>query len=253
MDVQEFSDRFDILYNGIANNSAPALDAFEKSYYLSKAQLQLVLNYFNPKGNKYQTGFEGSTIRRGDLKNLIVGATATAVADAGSGPRLGLNSNSQFATLNNDILYIIQEQAKVSNATDTCYNNTYIKVKPVTHDEYNIQIENPFKKPDNTIIWRLDYQSTGSGSIVELIPGTGFSVAEYAYRYIKFPDPIILVDLATTFPSEGLMIDGVTAAQTSALSEGMHERILDRAVELASTDYKPERLAVKTQINQRNE
>lgn len=250
MNVQEFSDRFDILYNGIANNSAPALDAFEKSYYLSKAQLQLVLNYFNPKGNKYQTGFEGSTIRRGDLKNLIVGATAT---DVNTLNKPGLSSNSQFATLNNDILYIIQEQAKVSNATDTCYNNTYIKVKPVTHDEYNIQIENPFKRPDNTIIWRLDYQSSLGNSIVELIPGTGFSITEYAYRYIKFPDPIILVDLATTFPGEGLSIDDVTAAQTSALSEGIHERILDRAVELASTDYKPERLAVKTQINQRNE
>ena len=251
MDVQEFSDRFDILYNGIANNSAPALDAFEKSYYLSKAQLQLVLNYFNPKGNKYQTGFEGSTIRRGDLKNLIVGATAT---DVNTLNKPGLSSTSQFATLNDDILYIIQEQAKVRHVDDDpCYNNKYIKVKPVTHDEYNIQIENPFKRPDNTIIWRLDYQSTGSGSIVELIPGTGFSITEYAYRYIKFPDPIILVDLDAIFLNEGLSIDGITAAQTSALSEGIHERILDRAVELASTDYKPERLAVKTQINQRNE
>ena len=247
MNVQEFSDRFDILYNGIANNSAPALDAFEKSYYLTKAQLQLVLNYFNPQGNKYQTGFEGSTIRRGDLKNLIVGATSTSVNNT----LLGLDSNSQFFQLNDDILYIIQEQAKVTHS-NLCYNDTYIKVKPVTHDEYNIQIENPFKKPDNTIIWRLDYQST-IAPIVELIPGTGFTVSEYAYRYIKYPDPIVLVDLATTFSGEGLSIDGITAVTECALSEGIHERILDRAVELASTDYKPERLAVKTQINQRNE
>ena len=68
MTTKEFSNQFDIYYNGIATNSAPPIDLYEKSVYLTDAQLEIVNNYFNPMGNKYQRGFEQSSKRRNDNK-----------------------------------------------------------------------------------------------------------------------------------------------------------------------------------------
>ena len=60
MTNQEFSNEFDVLYNNIMSNQAPGLDEYEKSVFLTKAQDEIVKNYFNPKGNKYQEGFDGN-------------------------------------------------------------------------------------------------------------------------------------------------------------------------------------------------
>ena len=53
MTLQEFSNEFDDLYNNVMSNSAPGLDEYEKSVFLTKAQDEVIKNYFNPKGNKY--------------------------------------------------------------------------------------------------------------------------------------------------------------------------------------------------------
>lgn len=49
MTTQEFSSEFDILYNNIMSNAAPGLDEYEKSVFLTKAQEEILKNYFNPK------------------------------------------------------------------------------------------------------------------------------------------------------------------------------------------------------------
>jgi len=63
MTIQEFSSEFDVQYNNIASNAAPGLDEYEKSVLLTRAQDELIKNYFNPKGNKYQEGFDASPKR----------------------------------------------------------------------------------------------------------------------------------------------------------------------------------------------
>lgn len=247
MTTKEFSNEFDIYYNSIATNNAPGIDLYEKSVYLTKAQLEIVKNYFNPKGNKYQTGFEGSSKRRNDLNELVKGAKSTIEITSSN----GISENSQFFRIENETFIIIQETAKVSSS-DKCINGKYIDVVPKTHDEYNRQKNNPFKQPSDKIIWRLDYFSQQGGSKnVELIPA--YTVTEYKYRYIEYPQPIILTDLTTAFSGEGLSIDGVTSEQTCKLSKSIHREILDRAVELALSDYKPENLQVKMPLDLRNE
>ena len=72
-------------------------------------------------------------------------------------------------------------------------------------------------------------------------------------RYLKYPKPIILTDLSVAFPSEGLSIDGETAQSNCELNESLHREILDRAVELALRDYKPQNLESKIQLDMRNE
>jgi hypothetical protein len=247
MTTKEFSNEFDILYNNIATNAAPNIDLYEKSVYLTKAQLEIVKNYFEPKGNKYQKGFEGSSKRRNDLNELVKGAKSTIVLSSDN----GINSSSQFFRIENEVFLIIQEQAKVSDST-SCVDGKYLKVIPKTHDEYETQIDNPFKKPNDELLWRLDYYSqTGGHKNVELIPA--YTISEYKYRYVKYPEPIVLTDLAATFVGEELSIDGVSTEQTCRLSKSIHREILDRAVEFALADYKPTSLPLKAQLNARNE
>jgi len=268
MTITEFSNEFDILYNGIASNSAPGIDLYEKSIYLTKAQLEIVNNYFNPRGNKYDRGFEASSKRRADLRELIrpyistVKSTILTTDD-------GISADSQFFRIPNDVYLIIQEKARV-NQEDVCGDEEiqiYIKVVPKTHDEFNTQENNPFKKPDASVVWRVDMYSVPSKDddlpgetpiviasprkVVELI--SPYAINQYKFRYVKYPDPIVLVNLLTEYPYENLSIDGITGAQTCALGENVHREILNRAVEMAVSDYKPQELQHRVQINQRNE
>lgn len=249
MTTKEFSNEFDIHYNSIASNQAPSLDLYEKSVYLSKAQLELVKNYYNSLGNKYRKGFEESTKRRIDLKELIYAKVCKSKVDGTSNQ---LNEKSILFSIPNDVYLIINESAKLLS-DDSCINGNIVKVIPKTHDEYNIQINNPFKKPDKSTVWRLDFHSINTGiKNVELITSEK-DISEYRVRYIKYPNPIILTDLSVDFPNEGLSINNKTNEQTSELDEGIHKEILDRAVELATMDYKPQELQARTQINLRNE
>jgi hypothetical protein len=247
MTTLEFSNEFDISYNGIASNSAPAIDMYEKSVYFTKAQLEIVKDRFDPKGNKYGKGFEQSSKRRQDLNELIRHNTATIQVVSSD----GIDDNSTFMRIPNDTFLIIQEKIKISSS-DTCVDGTEIKVVPKTHDEYNTQIDNPFKEPSIDVAWRMDYYSqTGNNKNVEII--TPYDISTYRMRYVKYPEPIILTNLLTAFPGESLTIDNVALEQTCKLSEGIHREILDRAVELATADLIQDNLNAKLQINKRTE
>jgi hypothetical protein len=246
MTVTEFSNEFDIAYNNIATNAAPSIDLYEKSVYLTRAQLELVNTAFNPKGNKYKDGFEQSLKRRSDLNELIYGSISANEIMSDE----GLEENSQFFRIDTNVYMIIQEKSFVTDS-DICVNETYIKTKPVTHDEYNIQSGNPFKQPDKKVVWRLDLNTNSSNRVVELI--SPYNITKYRYRYVKYPSPIILTDFDTTFPGQDLSIDGVAISQTCELSISIHREIINRAAELATAEYNPKDLAGKIQINKRNE
>lgn len=247
MTTKEFSNEFDIHYNSIASNQAPGLDAYEKSVFLSKAQLELVKSHF-AVGNKYKQGFEATSKRRLDLSQLV----DTYISKNPNTNVKGLHPNSIFFNVASDTMFIIQESAKLISDTK-CIDGTYVKVVPKTHDEYSIQILNPFKRPDKSVVWRLDHSNLNTGiKNVELITSEK-GIAEYKVRYLKYPTPIILTNLNEEFPDEGLSIDNKTTEQTCRLDESFHREILDRAVELATLDYKPQELQARTQINLRNE
>ena len=62
-----------------------------------------------------------------------------------------------------------------------------------------------------------------------------------------------MTDLESDFPGEELSIDGINTSQTCTLHESIHREILDRAVELALVDYKPQNAPLKIQTDVRNE
>lgn len=278
MTSKEFSNQFDIQYNSIATNSAPSLDLYEKSVYLTRAQLEIVKNHFDPLSNKKQKGFEGDSKRRQDLKALVkhYNSVNPVVEYVNR-----LSDYSKFFTIPNDVFAIIQEEC-VSKDIRLCKNKDLIlqiedpkeidpifgtkppvnitdyvvmEVKPKSHDEYNTQKKNPFKRPNDKIAWRIDYgyapYNAGLQN-VEII--SKYDLYAYRLRYVKHPRPIILADLNTLYPGENLSIEGRTGELECELSEGIQEEILDRAVELALADYKPDQqVSLKAQLNTRNE
>ena len=243
MTVTEFKNEFLIHYNAIATNSAPSLDDYEISVYLTKAQLELVKTYSNPEGNKYKEGFEASEKRRIDLKELTKNySISTPIISTDK-----ISVDSKFFKIPDDVLFIRYENV-VIQSTD-CNNGLSVSVYPKTHDEYNIQKDNPFKKPSNKMAWRLDYSHIGLDKVVEII--IPYTLASYNMRYTRYPKPIILSDL-TVF-AEGLTVDGLSAITQCELNPEIHREILDRAVELALRDYKPSGLESKIQLDSRNE
>ena len=244
MTLSEFKNEFQISYNNIATNSAPNIDDYELSVYLTKAQLELIKDYYNPNGNKYKEGFESSEKRRIDLKELIVSYTNNNYFTSSK----AIHKNSKFFNIPNDVFLIINENVEILNKG--CDNERVSNVKPVTHDEFSKQIFNPFKRPNKYISWRLDYSKIDSKNVVEII--SEFDII-YKLRYIKYPKPIIITDLNLFYPDDNLSIDGYTNALDCELNKEIHREIIDRAVELALRDYKPSGLESKIQIDQRNE
>lgn len=248
MTTTEMNNEFDIHYNSIASQSAPGLDVYEKSVFLSKAQLEIIKNYYDALSNRKQKGFESTEKRRTDLKELIKDyKTGTSFSSS-----IGIHLSSRFFNLPSDTFLIVNERVKVTSSD--CFNNSTIDVKPVTYDEFNIQIKNPFKTPDGSIAWRLDISDINNNKVVEIVsPYNVTGSLEYQLRYIKYPKPIILKDLSTEFPGESISIDGVTAQTACQLSEEIQREIIDRAVEIALRDYKPQGLETKVQMDLRNE
>jgi len=245
MTVQEFRNEFQILYDSIATQSAPNIDDYELSVYLTKAQLEIVKNYYDPASNRKQKGFENSEKRRIDLKELIKDfETDTVITTA-----LGLTNDSKFYKIPDEVFLIIYEA--VTSKVGSCTNSSKLNVIPKTYDEFNIQYDNPFKRPNDSKVWRLDISKIGVDKVVELI--TPYEIEEYKIRYIKYPKPIIVSNLATTFPGEGLTIDGISVLTQCELDQEIHREILDRAVELALRDYKPSNLESKILLDNRNE
>lgn len=228
MTVSEFSNQFDVLYNNISSNNAPNLDEYEKSTFLTKAQNELINNYFNPKGNKYQEGFDQNQKRQIDFLNLMQVEKLTE----NENDLVKLDDRSLVYTYPPNILFIINETVNaIKNGIKKIIN-----IVPLSYQEYSKLIQKPYKLPYKNQGWRLINNSNLNKSI-ELIVDPNIFVKDYTLKYIKKPNPIILTNLSNDFGGEGLSIEGETTEQTCSLDESIHEEILQRAVELAKSFY----------------
>lgn len=230
MSPTELSDRFDILYNSIMSNAAPGLNEYEKSVFLTKAQSEIIKNYFNPNGNKYKEGFDQSPKRQIDFsmlmrsKKLVANETST----------YDLRGTSY--TYPDDVLLIVNESLLILDG-----NNKVTGIRqviPITYDTYTRVMSKPFKEPLKNQAWRLITGVDNNESTAEIIPNNVDRKAasrQYQIRYVKKPRPIIVADLDQTVGD--VTIEGEYHAQTSELDPSIHEEILQRAVELAKASY----------------
>lgn len=227
MIIDEFSNSFDTLLSSYApifnfgeeaSKQTITLDEYEKSVFLTKAQEEIVLSLYNGK-NPYGEAFEGTEELRRYLSNLITEKYLKPITNT-SGTPLGLESKSKFFTLPEDLWFITLESVVIDNSK--CGAETIMKVYPVKQDEYQAIRDNPFRGANDRRALRLDL-SEGN---VEII--CKYMITIYYIRYIKKIPPIILEDL----PND-LTIEGKSEASNCILHEALHQKILDRAVQLA--------------------
>ena len=218
MNVQEFSNSFDTLLqpyitkdvNGNQNNLA--FDEYEKSIFLTKAQEQIVLEL-------YQELEQSEEVRK-YLSNLIKTDNYVPVGEQDE-TLINNNFKSYKVEISNDILFMIYEQCTLSDENN-CINNKIVSVVPTIHDDLDKVLKNPFKSPNSRKVIRLDFDNK-----IELI--SKYSISNYKVRYLKKPNPIILVTL-----EDNLSINnGDTEVSNGETNPILHERIVQRAVQLA--------------------
>lgn len=218
MNVQEFSNTFDTLLqpyitkdiNGNQNNLA--FDEYEKSVFLTKAQEQIVLEL-------YQELEQSEEVRK-YLSNLIKTDNYVPVGEQDE-TLINDNFKSYKVEISNDILFMIYEQCTLSDKNN-CINNKIVSVVPTIHDDLDKVLKNPFKSPNSRKVIRLDFDNK-----IELI--SKYNISNYKVRYLKKPNPIILVAL-----EDNLSINnGDTKVSNGETNPILHERIVQRAVQLA--------------------
>lgn len=256
MTTKEFSDQFDVLYNNITSNQAPGLNEYEKSVFLTKAQDELVKNYFVPEGNPHQKGFDGNQKRQIDFSMLMQTANGVELQQA-----MGTVDPRAIAyKLPDDVMYIINESVQYYKEEGTKIVGIR-QVVPLTYEEYMKLMSKPYKEPVKYQAWRLITGNDSTTPQVDIIitssdkkkyitdrEGEGM---KYVIRYVKRPNPIVLDNLGDTF-GEDISIHGVNTVSECELDSAIHEEILQRAVELAKIAWAGEPAAT-VQAGQRSE
>lgn len=251
--AMEMLNQFELLYNNIASNQAPGLNPYEISLVLTKAQKEIVKNYFNPKGNKYQEGYDESAKRHSDFASLLCDEVLEPY-ETTSYKRLDYRSilykipESAFLLLNEQLVGEIYNDASEESTTDGIYT-----VVPIDYDEYSRLMQKPYKYPPKNQFWKLDtgYDDEAESPIVEVIGRHRENcIYKYHIRYIKNPEPIVLVNLADI--AEDLSIEGISEINPCKLPKHLHDEIIQRAVEIAKGMWQGD-LGSTIQLGQRSE
>ena len=216
MDVQELSNLFDTLLqpfiakDNFGEQNTLAFDEYEKSIFLTKAQEQIVLELYQE--------LEQSEENRKYLSNLIKTGNYVPVGEQDE-TLINNTFKSYKVEIEDSVLFMIYEQCTLSDENN-CINGRIVSVVPTIHDDLDKILKNPFKSPNNRKVIRLDFDNK-----IELI--SKYNVSNYKIRYLKKPNPIILVKL------EDLNIDKKQEVSNGETNPILHERIVQRAVQLA--------------------
>lgn len=198
MTLEELSNEFDVIINSYDNSQSLVFNEYEKSIYLTKAQEYIIKDLYR--------NYEGTEELNSYLKTLIKDKTYT-IEDS---------TNIELDYPNN-FLYILKEYANINT---TCKSNNRVDVLPITQDEYNEVVENPFRGSKSKVL-RLEENK------IKLI--TDLPIVSYTMTYLSNPSPIILIDLPN-----GLTINNESRKSTTIeTSESIHREILDKAIQLA--------------------
>ena len=239
----EFSNSFDIRYNNVTSNQSPGLDEYEKSVVLSAAELELVKNTFNPKGNKYQEGYDDSAKRQYDFSTIteikrytkgfshydILG-NETQEEDlneinfreilqyAGDlQDYIGMDQTSVFPmrtrdinvhrykyTLPKDFMYFISEEAELERLINGRKVYRNAIVTPIDYNQLTTLRGSTYKFPVQNECWRV-LNKREITTDAEILTPYASEIVNYAMRYVRKPKPIILINIGNVY---GTTIEG---------------------------------------------
>jgi hypothetical protein len=232
MTANEMWDNVLVTYDALYSQSAPGFVDPEASIILTKAQWYYVLQRINPKSNRNMEGFEETEIRIQELSSLVKDSgDAIPPISQLTNPTGTLPGETLWAIPVDCMLPIYEgctTNTKQCGITPPVYNR--IMTIPISHDEYNLNYSNPYKKPwtDGTegIIWRLEHGTQPVNTVERKIHGIitdgSFSITNYYMRYIKYPEDI-QINLSTPSSQVNCKLDPIS-----------HQSICDIAVKLLS-------------------
>lgn len=248
MTGSEFSNQFDVLYNNITSNQAPGLNEYEKSVFLTKAQDELIKNYFLPQSNPKQAGYDGNQKRQMDFSLLMRSAGCAPVAKSPSASESDYDPDNTtassfdprgvlyempedlFIPINESLQFVVKNNS--GSIAEKYVTNFQRQVIPLSYEEYTRLMSKPYKEPLKHQAWRLLINDAGNANVTgnegtagckltEIIAGhndlkwltlsaTGTTrIMRYIIRYIRRPKPIILALLS----GSGVTIGGLDGSE----------------------------------------
>ena len=204
MNVTEFSQELDVIYENINKNGAPGLDEYEKSVILTHAQELLVKETLKaePDANRFPELVE-------TIDSTVTGMT-------------GYDNGFVFKTPEG-ILKILNEKVIDDNGDE-------YTVLPISNEQFQTKRSKPYKYPPRRRAWRMGLGSSDIAN-VEIFGRPNKLLQTYKARYVKKPEPIVLADIAPD------SIDGISTINECKLDEGLHRDILKIAAGLAEQYY----------------
>lgn len=227
MTTEEFSNGFDTLVSAYQHSAQfgeqssifdASFDEYEKSLFLTQAQEELVKQHFEKYQHPQQVGFDDSTTKQMGYSTLIY---TDSIDTSSAGDKYNDNSTLfNLSDLEHDFLFIINEKVQCGD--------TWYTVVPIHYKEYDRMMSKAYNQPLKRQAWRILHGNTYSEIITRQEAGT---ISQYRVRYIKKPDPIILIDLSSS-PNQPT-INGKSEVSDCELHPILHNDILTLAVQLA--------------------
>ena len=209
-------------FDSFFEDSAPGYDDKQISVILSDAQLRIVL--------KLIPFFESDEKVRRQLEQLIKSGSVSNGDIIVSSDQTAKHPNGVIYDLPTSFYHAVEEAVILTGASAES------TVKPVTHDFYQANKVNPYKKPNSNVVWRMDISrltdasgtaTPASAKRTELITD-GTAISDYRLRYLReLPD---------------IIVDGSTPANQRhcILDQSLHDAIVDEAVKIMKASVIPE-------------
>lgn len=230
MTAEEFKNQFDVLYD-IATLSAPGVTEYEKSVFLSTAQLKILdAHYLKMENSPLMPDLISNLIRHVSLTNI---KDTSLIKNINKKSRYGIKSYLFKRPTN--IYQIAYEQLNTSA--------DIIEITEIGYSKVGKTLSNPFRADISSRAWRIIGQERSDSEYIEILYKG--DIIDYIIRYVENPKPIITETL-----TDGFTIDGETGISNGSLNEISHDEILALAVELATTAYQENTLQNQVGINQ---
>lgn len=195
MTQREMGESFIAQIHNFDIDSEYEFQTHEINIFLTKAYREVVDTYYN--------NFEKSEKDRKILLPLVRTnnvSTITSSSNYTNGYSVSLESISP------EVMYILTEEVTTVGSTNR------IQIKPITLDAYTANKENPWKKPYNKLVWRLD---VGSG-VKNIYLISTFTPLVYYFTYLQQPEDI-----------------DITLSTSILINKEAHDNIVSKAVQLA--------------------
>ncbi len=201
MTVTQMRTEAELLYESINSSAAPGFIEAEWNIILTAAQRKVVLDIL-------KEGVTRNSLNMLSIEKLIQPDTYTAFSSdtffKNSDDTAAQTINTGTKAFETKFFWVLDEYADTASDTN-------IRLERISFDFYRANINNPFRKPNSTDgYWMLQYNNK------PVFVTDGTAITKYSIIGVYHPD------------NYSLAIGGLCV-----LNEGVHSRIVEKAVELA--------------------